>query len=59
MTGVDARVTRRSRDDRIDGVLFDCDAVLGGEVVVQAKRYRNVVPANDIRALAGVMHDKR
>jgi restriction system protein len=26
---------------------------------VQAKRYRNVVPANDIRALAGVMHDKR
>ena len=59
MTGVDARVTRRSRDDGIDGVLFDCDAVLGGEVVVQAKRYRNVVPANDIRALAGVMHDKR
>jgi restriction system protein len=59
MIGGDARVTRRARDDGIDGVLFDCDAVMGGEVVVQAKRYRNVVPANDVRALAGVMHDKR
>jgi restriction system protein len=59
MTGNDARVTRRSKDDGIDGVLFDCSATLGGEFVVQAKRYRNVVPANDVRALAGVMHDKR
>lgn len=59
MTGADARVTRRSKDDGIDGVLFDCTAVLGGEFIVQAKRYRNVVPANDVRALAGVMHDKR
>lgn len=59
MNGGDARVTRRSRDDGIDGVLFDCDAVLGGEYIVQAKRYRNVVPTNDVRALAGVLHDKR
>ncbi|MDT0351113.1 restriction endonuclease [Pseudonocardia charpentierae] len=59
MTGADSRVTRRSKDDGIDGVVFDCNAVLGGEFIVQAKRYRNVVPANDVRALAGVMHDKR
>lgn len=59
MNGGDARVTRRSRDDGIDGVLFDCNAVMGGEYVVQVKKYRNVVPANDVRALAGVMHDKR
>jgi restriction system protein len=59
MSGQDARVTRPSRDDGIDGVVFDCSATLGGEFIVQAKRYRNVVPANDIRALAGVMHDKR
>lgn len=59
MTGAETRVTRRSRDDGIDGVLFDCNVVLGGEFVVQVKRYRKVVPANDIRALAGVMHDKR
>lgn len=58
MSGQDARVTRRSRDDGIDGVVFDCSATLGGEFIVQAKRYRNVVPANDVRALAGVMHDK-
>lgn len=56
---VHARVTRRSRDEGIDGVLFDCNAVLGGEYIVQAKRYREVVPANDVRALAGVLHDKR
>lgn len=59
MTGADARVTRRSRDDGIDGVLFDCNVVLGGEFIVQAKRYRNIVPANDVRALSGVTHDKR
>jgi restriction system protein len=59
MNGGDARVTRRSRDDGIDGVLFDCNAVLGGEYIVQAKRYKKVVPANDVRALAGVLHDKR
>jgi hypothetical protein len=55
MSGQDARVTRRSRDDGIDGVVFDCSATLGGEFIVQAKRYRNVVPANDVRALAGVI----
>jgi len=55
MANGQARVTRRSRDDGIDGVIFDCDAALGGEYIVQAKRYRNVVPANDVRALAGVM----
>lgn len=59
MNGGDARVTRRSRDDGIDGVLFDCNAVIGGEYIVQAKRYKKVVPANDVRALAGVLHDKR
>lgn len=59
MSGRDARATRRSRDEGIDGVVFDCSATMGGEFIVQAKRYRNVVPANDVRALAGVMHDKR
>lgn len=59
MTGGEARVTRRSRDDGIDGVLFDFNVAMGGEFVVQVKRYRRVVPANDVRALAGVMRDKR
>jgi restriction system protein len=55
----DVKVTRGSRDDGIDGVVFDCNAALGGEYIVQAKRYKNVVPAIDVRALAGTMHDKR
>lgn len=59
LAATDVRVTRRSRDEGIDGVIFDCDAALGGEYIVQAKRYKNVVPANDVRALAGVLHDKR
>jgi restriction system protein len=59
ISGKDARVTRRSRDDGIDGVLLDYDVLTGGEFIVQAKRYRNVVPANDVRALAGVLYDKR
>ena len=59
MYGNESRVTRGSRDDGVDGVLFDCDAQIGGTYIVQAKRYSKVVPANDVRALAGVMHDKR
>jgi restriction system protein len=59
MYGKESRITRGSRDDGIDGVIFDCDAQIGGTYLVQAKRYTKVVPANDVRALAGVMHDKR
>lgn len=59
MYGKETRVTRGSRDEGIDGVVFDCDAQFGGLHIVQAKRYSKVVPATDVQALAGAMHHKR
>ncbi|MGI5518816.1 restriction endonuclease [Streptomyces sp. CA-106131] len=51
-------VTQASRDDGIDGVATNEDPIIGGLCIIQAKRYKNVVPTEAVRALAGVMHDK-
>ncbi|MEU1596050.1 restriction endonuclease [Streptomyces sp. NPDC005708] len=56
--GLKAWVTQASRDDGIDGVATNEDPIIGGLCIIQAKRYKNVVPAEAVRALAGVMHDK-
>ncbi|HEV3169946.1 MAG TPA: restriction endonuclease [Actinocrinis sp.] len=55
--GLQAWVTQASRDDGVDAVAFNKDPFTGGTCVIQAKRYTKVVPANDVRALAGVMDD--
>ncbi|WP_406274857.1 restriction endonuclease [Actinacidiphila glaucinigra] len=56
--GLKAWVTQASRDDGIDAVATNEDPIIGGLCIIQAKRYKNVVPAEAVRALAGVMHDK-
>ncbi|MGH8791035.1 MAG: restriction endonuclease [Stackebrandtia sp.] len=48
-----------SRDDGIDAVVTNTDPVVGGLCVIQAKRYKKVVPADAVRSLAGAMEDKR
>ena len=57
--GMKAWVTQASRDDGLDAVAINEDPIVGGLCVIQAKRYRNVVSANDVRALAAVVDDKR
>lgn len=57
--GMQAWVTQPSRDEGVDAVAFNPDPVMGGECVIQAKRYKNVVPANDVRALGGVLDESR
>lgn len=57
--GLKSWVTQPSRDDGVDGVAINEDPILGGVCVIQAKRYKNVVPANDVRALWGTMEDKQ
>ncbi|MEU6671812.1 restriction endonuclease [Streptomyces sp. NPDC046727] len=56
--GLKAWVTQASRDDGIDAVATNEDPIVGGLCIIQAKRTRNAVPADTVRALAGVMHDK-
>jgi restriction system protein len=53
--GMKSWVTQASRDDGVDGVAVNEDPIMGGVCVIQAKRYRNIVPADAVRALAGVM----
>ncbi|MGW4368006.1 restriction endonuclease [Nocardia takedensis] len=56
--GLEAWVTQESRDDGIDAVVVNRDPVVGGDCIVQAKRYRNIVGVEAVRALAGTIEDK-
>lgn len=53
--GLETRLTRASRDGGVDVVAFDTRPVLGGKVVIQAKRYRNTVGVAAVRDLYGTM----
>lgn len=48
-------MTRASRDGGVDVVAYDQRPVLGGKVVIQAKRYRNTVGVSAVRDLYGTM----
>lgn len=53
--GLEARLTRSSRDGGVDVVAFDARPVLGGKVVIQAKRWKNTVGVSAARDLYGTM----
>ena len=53
--GLDTKLTRSSRDGGVDAVAFDTRPVLGGKVVIQAKRYRDTVGVSAVRDLFGTM----
>lgn len=53
--GLETRLTRTSRDGGVDVVAFDIRPVLGGKVVIQAKRYKNTVGISAVRDLYGTM----
>lgn len=52
-SGAEVKVTQASRDQGVDGVIFDPDPVRGGKMVVQAKRYTNTVDVSAVRDLYG------
>ncbi|WP_079403855.1 restriction endonuclease [Streptomyces sp. 3211] len=56
--GLKSWVTQASRDDGIDAVAINEEPLIGGLCIIQAKRTKNAVSAETVRALAGVMHDK-
>ena len=55
---LETHTTRRSKDGGVDVIAFDDRPILGGKVVIQAKRYRNTVEVESVRALYGVMQDE-
>jgi hypothetical protein len=55
MMGLKTHLTRSSNDRGVDGVAIDSDPITGGKVVIQAKRYKGLVPAAAVRELYGTM----
>lgn len=53
--GLETKLTRSSRDGGVDAVAFDTRPVLGGKVVIQAKRYKDTVGVGAVRDLYGTM----
>ena len=53
--GLETKLTRASKDGGVDAVAYDTRPVLGGKVVIQAKRYKNVVGVSAVRDLYGTM----
>ena len=53
--GLKAKLTRSSNDGGVDVVAFDNRPILGGKLVIQAKRYKHRVEATAIRDLFGTM----
>ena len=53
--GLETRLTRSSRDGGVDAVAYDQRPILGGKVVIQAKRYKHTVGVSAVRDLYGTM----
>jgi len=53
--GLETRQTQLSQDGGVDVVAFDQRPILGGKVVIQAKRYRHTVGVAAVRDLFGTM----
>lgn len=56
--GLDTKLTQASRDGGVDCVAFDMRPILGGKVIVQAKRYKNTVGVSAVRDLFGTVHNE-
>ena len=53
--GLETRLTQASRDGGVDCVAWDMRPIVGGKVIVQAKRYKNTVGVSAVRDLYGTV----
>ncbi|QIK70273.1 restriction endonuclease [Erysipelothrix sp. HDW6C] len=53
--GGEVKITQSSRDGGVDAIAFDPDPIRGGKIVIQAKRYTNVVGVANVRDLYGTV----
>lgn len=56
--GLEARQTRPSRDGGVDCIAYNTQPILGGKVVIQAKRYKNTVGVSAVRDLYGTLQNE-
>jgi restriction system protein len=56
--GLQTRLTQPSRDGGVDCVAYDPRPILGGKVVIQAKRYKNTVGVSAVRDLFGTLQNE-
>lgn len=53
--GGEVKVTQASADGGVDAIAFDPDPIRGGKIVIQAKRYTNIVGVAAVRELFGTV----
>jgi restriction system protein len=53
INGGEVKITQASRDGGVDAIAFDPDPIRGGKIIIQAKRYNNVVGVSSVRDLYG------
>jgi restriction system protein len=53
--GGEVKVTQASSDGGVDAIAFDPDPIRGGKIIIQAKRYTNVVGVSAVRDLYGTV----
>ena len=51
--GGEIKITQASKDGGVDAIAFDPDPIRGGKIVIQAKRYTNIVGVSAVRDLYG------
>jgi restriction system protein len=56
--GLETKQTRPSRDGGVDCIAYDSRPILGGKVVIQAKRYKNTVGVSAVRDLFGTLQNE-
>ena len=56
--GLETKQTMASRDGGVDCVAFDPRPIMGGKVVIQAKRYKNTVGVSAVRDLFGTLQNE-
>lgn len=54
-SGGEVKVTQASSDGGVDAIAFDPDPIRGGKIVIQAKRYTNIVGVAAVRDLYGTV----
>ncbi len=55
VNGGEVKITQASRDGGVDAIAYDPDPIRGGKIVIQAKRYTNVVGVSAVRDLYGTV----
>ncbi len=53
--GLDTHQTQASRDGGVDCIAYDSRPIFGGKIVIQAKRYKNIVGVSAVRDLYGTV----